>query len=318
LFDDYKNLVSTKTLLEAQGRHVYNIDPHKLYLFSGLHYASILGIDEIVAGLAEVEGRDIRDATETLFQEPLEGTAEPSGLPKKPRVILEGDIAEIEKRTRIKASATEDVAQYSPYEFDRITEPTPVVKIEKPEFNDFVELFWEWVPKAQCRGAGGSALTSALKDLWLIPLGNQMFQRIGSTSKYPVLDVSVNEGIGSFLRQAESALANRFTPEIMYLYTGDGFPQATKSLQGLGVIKGYDDRASLMKWLEVTVEIFSSRLDYGEKVELVRHLFDLSRDCSASERSCMEQTVRKLPIFQEANDSSLSERLVSPLISFDS
>ena len=261
-----------------------------------------------------------RDATEeALFQKSLERTVQTSVLPKESRTILMGRIAEIEKHTRIKAWTIEDAAQYcSSYEFNMITEPAPVVKIDKPKFNDFVELFWKWVSKAQRREAGMPTLVNALKDLWLIPLGNKMFQRIGSISEYPVLNVSANKGIGSFLRQAESALANRFTPEIMYLYTGDGFPQATKTLQGLGIIKDCDDRASLMKWLEVTVETFAGKLDYGDKMELIRHLFDLSRDCSASERLCMESTVRKLPIFQEANDSSQSERLVSPLISFDS
>jgi len=261
-----------------------------------------------------------RDATEeALFHKSLERTVKTSALPKKSRAILVGRIAEIEKHTRIKAWTVEDAAQYcSSYEFDIITELAPVVKIDKPKFNDFIELFWKWVSKAQRRGAGVPTLVNALKDLWLIPLGNQMFQKIGSTSEYPVLDVSANKGIGSFLKQAESALANRFKPEIMYLYTGAGFPQATKSLQELGIIKDYDDRASLMKWLEVTLKVFVGKLDYGEKMELIRHLFDLSRDCSVSERLCMESTVRKLPIFQEADDSSPSEWLVSLLISFDS
>ena len=251
-----------------------------------------------------------RDATEEdLFQKSLERTVKTSVLPKESRTILMGRIAEIEKHTRLKAWTVEDAAQYcSSYEFNMITEPAPVVKIDKPKFNDFIELFWKWVSKAQRRGAGVPSLANALKDLWLIPLGNQMFQRIGSTSEYPVLNVSANKGIGSFLRQAESALANRFTPEIIYLYTGDGFSHATKTLQELGIIKDYDDRASLMKWPEVTLKSFVCKLDHGEKMELIRHLFDLSRDCSASERLCMEQAIRKLPIFQEANDSSPNER----------
>ena len=256
---------------------------------------------------------------EALFQKSLERAVKTSALPKKSQEILVRHIIDIEKHTRIKAWAVEDAAQYcSSYEFNMMTKPAPVVEIDKPKFNDFVKLFWKWVSKAQRRGAGVPTLVNALKDLWLIPLRNQMFQRIGSTSEYPVLNVSANKGIGSFLRQAESALANRFTPEIMYLYTGDGYPQATKALQGLGIIKDCDDRGSLMKWLEVTLKVFVGKLDYSEKMELIRHLFDLSRDCSASERLCMESTVRKLPIFQEANDSSPNERLVSLPISFGS
>jgi len=59
LFGDYNNHISTKILLKAQGWDFYNIDFDKISLFSGLHCASILGIDEIVAGLVEVGGYDI-------------------------------------------------------------------------------------------------------------------------------------------------------------------------------------------------------------------------------------------------------------------
>ena len=261
-----------------------------------------------------------RDSTEEeLFQKLPERTVKVSALSKKSREILVRRIAEIEQHTRIKAWTIEDAAQYcSSYEFNEIEEPAPVVKIGKPKFDNFIEKFWKWISKTQRRGARGSGSVNALKDLWLIPLGNQMFQKIGSTSEYPVLDVSANKGIGSFLKQAEASLANRSMPEIMYLYKGDGFPQATKGLQEFGIIKDYDDRVSLMKWLEITLKVFAGKLECGEKMELTRHLFDLSRDCSASERSCMKQTVPKLPIFQEANDSSPKERLVSPLFSFDS
>jgi len=56
LFGDYNNHISTKILLKTQGWDFYNIDFNKISLFSGLHCASILGIDEIVADLVEVEG----------------------------------------------------------------------------------------------------------------------------------------------------------------------------------------------------------------------------------------------------------------------
>ncbi|PWW74714.1 hypothetical protein C7212DRAFT_211494 [Tuber magnatum] len=260
-----------------------------------------------------------RDRTEeVLFQKPPERIVKMDALPRESRSTLVEHIAEIEKHTRIKAWTVEDVAQYCfSYELDGATESGPAIRIDKPGFNDFIELFWEWVSKARHRGAGGSTLVNALKDLWIIPLGRQMFQRIGSTSEYPVLNVSANKGIGSFLKQTESALANRFTPEITHLYTGDGFPHATQSLQELGLIKDYDDRAALMKWLEVTMKAFTEKLDLNEKMELIRHLFDLSRDCGASERSCMELTVRKLPIFPEANDLSPNERPWIPIVNDD-
>jgi len=59
LFDDYKNHISAKILLEARARYCYYINFETLSLFSGLHYASMFGLDEIVAGLVEVGGCDI-------------------------------------------------------------------------------------------------------------------------------------------------------------------------------------------------------------------------------------------------------------------
>jgi len=60
LFDDYSNHVSIKILLRTQKNRyfpgLYSTEP---YLFCGLHYASLFGIDEIAAELAEVEGCDI-------------------------------------------------------------------------------------------------------------------------------------------------------------------------------------------------------------------------------------------------------------------
>ncbi|KAG0135098.1 hypothetical protein HOY82DRAFT_632883 [Tuber indicum] len=251
-----------------------------------------------------------RDKTEeALFQKSTKRKVKTCALSEKSWATLVRLFPEVEEHTGIKTWSVEDAAQYcSSCEFDGIMEPTPVVKIDKPGFSNFIELFWEWISKAQHSGTEKSTLVNVLKDLWLIPLGNQMFQRIGTTSKYPVLDVSVNKGIGSFLKQAESALINRFGLEIMYLYSGGNFPHATKSLQDLGLIKDYDDRVSLMKWLEVTMKVFPEKLDHDEKRELIRHLFGLARGSTASETSCMEQTVRKLPIFQKATDSDQDKR----------
>jgi len=59
LFNSHNHLISTRILLEAQGRHRYRLDLDKLSMFSGLHCASLFGIVEIVASLVEVEGCDI-------------------------------------------------------------------------------------------------------------------------------------------------------------------------------------------------------------------------------------------------------------------
>ena len=59
LFDDDSNHIPTKTLLWAQGILPYPVGSDSLFVFGGLHYASLFGIDEIVANLVEVEGCDI-------------------------------------------------------------------------------------------------------------------------------------------------------------------------------------------------------------------------------------------------------------------
>jgi len=61
LFEDYNSHVSAGVLLGTQNmyRHAMHSSLNKNPLFSGLHCASSFGIVEIVACLAEVEGRDI-------------------------------------------------------------------------------------------------------------------------------------------------------------------------------------------------------------------------------------------------------------------
>ena len=58
-FDDCSNHISTKILLKAEIFYYYNPFFNEPPVFSGLHCASLFGIDEIVAGLVEVEGCDI-------------------------------------------------------------------------------------------------------------------------------------------------------------------------------------------------------------------------------------------------------------------
>ena len=62
LFDDYDNHISAKMVLEERTGYHYSADLEKLSLFSSLHCASMFGIEEIVAGLIEVEGCDINQS----------------------------------------------------------------------------------------------------------------------------------------------------------------------------------------------------------------------------------------------------------------
>ena len=59
LFNNDNNHLFTEILLKAQGWYLSNLSFDELSLFSGLHWASMFGIDEIVACLVEVEGCDI-------------------------------------------------------------------------------------------------------------------------------------------------------------------------------------------------------------------------------------------------------------------
>jgi len=59
LFDNYNNHISGEILLKARARYPYSVNLEKLSLFSGLHCASMFGIDEIVASLIDVEGCNI-------------------------------------------------------------------------------------------------------------------------------------------------------------------------------------------------------------------------------------------------------------------
>ena len=59
LFDDYQNHLSIKVLLDAQKLRPYYLKYNEYFRFSGLHCASLFGIDEIVASLVEAEDCDI-------------------------------------------------------------------------------------------------------------------------------------------------------------------------------------------------------------------------------------------------------------------
>jgi len=70
LFDDFSGHISTKVFLEAKGSYYHNLLSPKPYLFSGLHCASVFGIDEIVASFVDVEGCDINQ-DDSLGNTPL-------------------------------------------------------------------------------------------------------------------------------------------------------------------------------------------------------------------------------------------------------
>ena len=62
LVGDNNNYPFSEILLKAQGWYPCEFGFDEISLFGGLHYASIFGIDEIVARLVEVEGCDINQS----------------------------------------------------------------------------------------------------------------------------------------------------------------------------------------------------------------------------------------------------------------
>jgi len=62
LFDDRNNYPFTKILLKEQGWYPSDLGFDEISLFGGLHCASIFWIEEIVAGLVEVEDCDINQS----------------------------------------------------------------------------------------------------------------------------------------------------------------------------------------------------------------------------------------------------------------
>jgi len=59
VFEPYGSHISTKILLDAEKPRPFQINFHKISLFSSLHCASFFGIVDMVAGLVEVDGCDI-------------------------------------------------------------------------------------------------------------------------------------------------------------------------------------------------------------------------------------------------------------------
>ena len=70
LFDDYQNHPSIKVLLEAQEPRSGYLKYNESFRFSGLHCASLFGIDEIVASLVEAEDCDINQK-DSSYNTPL-------------------------------------------------------------------------------------------------------------------------------------------------------------------------------------------------------------------------------------------------------
>ena len=95
LFDDYDSHISAKILVTAQAGYSLGVDFDKFSLFSGLHCASIFGIDEIVASLVEAEGCDINQ-TDCVDNTPLVWAAR-NGHEKVVKILLGQDDINPEK-----------------------------------------------------------------------------------------------------------------------------------------------------------------------------------------------------------------------------
>lgn len=221
---------------------------------------------------------------------------------------LRDNLPRIQRNTRIKAWTVESAARYCEiHKFPDVIDTT-AVSLYKADFAKFIDHFWVWISVVQAQSMDQVNI-SAVNDFWLLPIGNNRYQKLRSVSDFPVLDVSAKKGIGLFLEETTVHLSRRHAPEVMYLYSGSGFSEhATRCLQEFGLVKEYDDVYSLAKWLLVTMNVFTNRLNDSKKKDLIRHLYFLSEEYDASGRDHMRSAVAKLTVFREARRLQTGER----------
>lgn len=244
---------------------------------------------------------------ERLFQK-YQKAVSTSKLSEVALTRLRDNLPRIQRNTRIKAWTVESAARYCGLHiFSDITDTT-AVSLYKAGIAEFIDRFWVWISVVQARSTDRVDI-SAVDDFWLLPIGNNRYQKLGSLPDFPVLDVSAKKGIGLFLEETTAHLSRRHAPEVMYLYSGSGFSEyTTRCLQEFGLVKEYDDVYSLTKWLLVTMNVFTNRLNDKKKKDLIRHLYFLSEGYGASGRGHMKSAVAKLTVFREARRLQIGEK----------
>lgn len=168
---------------------------------------------------------------------------------------------------------------------------TDIITRKGLDQSEFVDQLWQWI---KLRGASADSISSsALGNMWLLPLADGEYRKLAST--VPILDVSRNGGIGGFIWDIARKYKIRCT-----LFTGkDVSPETAVYLRRCGFLRDYDDIEALMSWLMANSVTFVDRLNDEEKGTLLRHLSGLAADCIGGKRvKAMKDAVASLKIFK--------------------
>lgn len=228
-----------------------------------------------------------------------------SRIPQKTTKLMRKNIlnGKLQKFTKISTWEKDDVARYcEKYIFNGLGVGGSDI-IRKDDFVDFVGQLWKWI---SCHCKPLEVASSSLRDLFLLPLIDGEYRRLGSA--IPVLDVSGNRGIGAFLRN--TAASHSRSGRRFHLFTGIGFPSHVgDSLRRCRFVNDYEDIEPLMAWLLANRESFVHQLSKSERILLLQHLNALSRNnLDTSQRRIMSKTVATLNIFREAVSSEVTTR----------
>lgn len=177
---------------------------------------------------------------------------------------------------------------------------TDIITRKGPDQSEFVDQLWQWIRQ---RGASSDSISSsALGNMWLLPLADGEYRKLAST--VPILDVSRNRGIGAFIWDIAKKYRIRCT-----LFTGeDVLPETARYLRHCGFLGDYEDDEALMRWFMANSVTFVDQLNDEEKGTLLRHLSGRAADSIGDKRvKAMKDAVASLKIFKMSGRFVLSQ-----------
>lgn len=245
-----------------------------------------------------------RDDDETKLFARYKKMVDTKRIPPKTTKLMRKHFFKLQRFSKIAAWELDDVARYcQKYVFNKLTSTHDDI-IQNDNLASFINQLWKWISQ-NCKNLS-SVADSSLKDLFLLPLTDGEYRRLGGG--IPVLDVSGNRGIGAFLKTTASS-HSQLHGRRFRLFTGDGFlPCVGDSLRKYGFVKDYEDIIPLMAWLTANRDSFVKVLSKSEKIVLLQHLNALSRSSLDSEnKRAMREAVMGLCLFREAVPDAASE-----------
>lgn len=204
--------------------------------------------------------------------------------------ILQRNIDGLNKHTGISNWTLDAAARYCKQHIFKSSSSDIIMK-KGPDQAEFVEQLWQWIRK---RGQPSDSISSsALGNMWLLPLADGEYRKLDST--VPILDVSRNGGIGAFIWKMAKKHRIRCT-----LFTGEGVSsEAAGYLRRCGFLGDDGDIEALASWLIANSVTFVDQLNDGEKGELLHHLSELAADTIGGKRiKAMKDAVASLKIFK--------------------